>query len=562
MVKLPKWQVFLVLIGLLLLGVACDNANPTLSESPSMQPTFTPFQPIKPTSADETGNMLPVHSPDIQFGNSSKEIGTSQTVYFSPAVPESFRVNFPLPKEWQISDKPENSILQIIPSMEGAISWVYALVAPFPTVEDGTTLEDLIRIWRGDDTRVLLVTPDTYHAMIWLLGQSGNNVVQVRSNEELLSRAWQEHTLAIIPFEEITPRWKVLQVGGKSPLAKGEIQNYALEVHFAVKSESTLPEGTFQWLLEHRTNRDPESMTVLMLTGTTALVRAIGWKMETMGMSYPARDILDWLLEPDFLHISNEVSFNPQCPPADPNQTSLMFCSRPEYLDLFRAIDVEIIELSGNHNNDWGRNAFAYSLEQFQKEGWLWYAGGQNAQEANQPLLLEHNGNRIALLGCNHAGPPTVWATENEPGAAKCDFGLLENQIQSLREEGYLPVITLQHSEVYQSPPSDTQVRDFRRLAQAGAVIVSGSQAHFPQAMEFYEGAFIHYGLGNLFFDQMDIPVQGTRREFLDRHVFYKGKHINTQLYTAMLEDYARPRPMTAEERVEFLRAIFDAGGW
>lgn len=123
-------------------------------------------------------------------------------------------------------------------------------------------------------------------------------------------------------------------------------------------------------------------------------------------------------------------------------------------------------------------------------------------------------------------------------------------------------MITLQHSEVYQSPPSDTQVRDFRRLAQAGAVIVSGSQAHFPQAMEFYEGAFIHYGLGNLFFDQMDIPVQGTRREFLDRHVFYKGKHINTQLYTAMLEDYARPRPMTAEERVEFLRAIFDAGGW
>ena len=28
-----------------------------------------------------------------------------------------------------------------------------------------------------------------------------------------------------------------------------------------------------------------------------------------------------------------------------------------------------------------------------------------------------------------------------------------------------------------------------------------------------------------------------------------------------MLEDYARPRPMTAEERADFLRTIFEAAG-
>ena len=41
------------------------------------------------------------------------------------------------------------------------------------------------------------------------------------------------------------------------------------------------------------------------------------------------------------------------------------------------------------------------------------------------------------------------------------------------------------------------------RPADAGAVIVSGSQSHVPLQMEFYKGAFIHYGLGNLFFGQM-----------------------------------------------------------
>ncbi|RME88382.1 MAG: hypothetical protein D6770_07150, partial [Anaerolineae bacterium] len=99
-------------------------------------------------------------------------------------------------------------------------------------------------------------------------------------------------------------------------------------------------------------------------------------------------------------------------------------------------------------------------------------------------------------------------------------------------------------------------------IADAGATIVSGSQAHFPQAMEIYHGTFIHYGLGNLFFDQMDIPEWGTRREFLDRHVFYDGRYIGTELLTAMLEDYARPRPMTPDERESLLTTIFGVSDW
>ncbi len=101
-------------------------------------------------------------------------------------------------------------------------------------------------------------------------------------------------------------------------------------------------------------------------------------------------------------------------------------------------------------------------------------------------------------------------------------------------------------------------------MSDAGASIVSGSQAHFAQVMEFNGSSFIHYGLGNLFFDQMgDIPlIPGIRREFLDRHVIYDGRYISTELLTAMLEDYARPRPMTEAERADFLNEYFAASGW
>jgi len=91
-------------------------------------------------------------------------------------------------------------------------------------------------------------------------------------------------------------------------------------------------------------------------------------------------------------------------------------------------------------------------------------------------------------------------------------------------------------------------------------VIVSGSQAHQPQSFEFRNGAFIHYGLGNLFFDQM--ASAAVRQEFLDRHVIYDGRYISTELLTTFLEDFAQPRPMTADERAAFLAALFSASGW
>jgi poly-gamma-glutamate synthesis protein (capsule biosynthesis protein) len=53
-----------------------------------------------------------------------------------------------------------------------------------------------------------------------------------------------------------------------------------------------------------------------------------------------------------------------------------------------------------------------------------------------------------------------------------------------------------------------------------------------------------------------------TRREFLDRHVFYDGRYISTELLTALLEDYSRPRPMTPQERAAFLAEYFSISGW
>jgi poly-gamma-glutamate synthesis protein (capsule biosynthesis protein) len=222
---------------------------------------------------------------------------------------------------------------------------------------------------------------------------------------------------------------------------------------------------------------------------------------------------------------------------------------------LFKSLGVNVIELTGNHLLDKGVQPFENTLLLYQQSGIDYFAGGFSINEAKDPLLIEHNGNKIAFLGCNMAGPANVWATDSKSGVNFCDLSEMKDQIFNLVNEGFLPIFTFQYYESNSMKPAASQVNDFREMVIAGAVIVSGSQSHVPMTMEIYNGDFIHYGLGNLFFDQMDNI--NNRREFIDRHIFYDGKYIGTELLTAMLENYAQPRPMTEIERKGLLQDAF-----
>ena len=443
-------------------------------------------------------------------------------------------------------------------------SWVYAAVAPFPTLRDGVSWEELIALWNGEHPEletIYLPQEDLLTIEAIFKEPPTENAIIVEA-DQLLEQVWLDPIgIAIVPFESLEPRWKVLEVDGTSPIRKDfNPETYPLTVDFGLSGKPNELAVVMENLGWPRSNRDPEKLTILVMTGVTALTRATAWTMELKGITYPAEEIGPWLIEADLTHISNEVSFYDQCPAPTPDRTGLIFCSDPDYVELLQAIDVDLIELTGNHLEDYGEEPFLTTLEMYRENEWEYFGGGENLGEALQPLLIEHHGNRLAFLGCNVVGPFSVLAKEDSAGAAPCDDESLYPQLQQLRLEGYLPIFTFHWNEYYQAKPVTKHRDDFRAAIDAGAVIVSGSQAHQPQAMEFYGGGFIHYGLGNLFFDQMwSIEV---RQEFIDRHVFYAGKHISTELLTAFLEDFAQPRPMTEEERRYFLGVIFEASDW
>ncbi len=465
--------------------------------------------------------------------------------------------------------------LSIIPAAEGqaeyaSFSRVYAVVAAFPTIADAVTLDELKGLWAGnagDTFTQLLMSEETGRLLQAEWGSAASaNTVTVLTAADLLDAAWKSASaLAIIPFEELVPRWKVLKINGVSPLDKPlQVENYPLAFTFHLvgqKGFESVDGGTAALIAAAlpATNRDESKMTVVVMSGTTALVRTTAYKIETHGVEYPIADIKDWFLSADVRHVSNEISFSQDCPDPDPWTTSLRFCSKLAYLPVLQGLGINVVELTGNHLNDYGADKLAETIAIYKENGIQYFGGGLNLEDAQQPLEIVNNGNKLAFIGCNYVGPKSDFATEESAGSAPCDLAAYNARIAELKSQGYVVFATFQHNEVYVYMYDEAYQTAFIDAAQAGADVVQGSQAHFPMGFEFSGNSLIHYGLGNLLFDQMDYPVVGTRREFVDRHIVYDGKYINTELLTAYLTDWSRPVPMTSAERAQFLTDIFKA---
>ena len=340
----------------------------------------------------------------------------------------------------------------------------------------------------------------------------------------------------------------------QSPLRKNfDAEAYPLKAHFALSSDAfVLPES----------NHAPSKLTTVILTGVTALTRLTAKRMETKGITYPGEVLRDMFREADVLHINHESPFYSGCPYPDPKQSKEIFCSSPKYIGLFTDLGVDVMELSGDHFADYDDPAMLESIEIYKNAGIPYYGGGINEDDGKKPLLMEVNGNKIMFIGCDYK---TIYATAraDRPGSVRCDFDYITEQIRAYKAQGYLPIFTYQYHEFPTPETRPQQEIDYRIMADAGAVVVSGSQAHVAQGMEFYNDAFIHYGLGNLFFDQMSSKgTRITQYEFIDRHVFYDGKYLGVELITTFLEDYSRPRYMTQAEREKFLTQYFEYSGW
>jgi len=442
-------------------------------------------------------------------------------------------------------------------------------VQRFPSLREDITLDELRQAWAEPNGSPRLLMTQAIADDLTRLWGAPQGAVELAQAEELVGRLWaDEGATGIVPFERLEPRFCPLDLDGVSAVDNRlEPERWPLALRVWLHGSGAETEA----LLAHLrtsvlpTNRDSQKLTVLVMTGVTAMARMTALKMEQYGdPAYPAHVIASELAAADITHISNEVPLIPDCV-ADPTLNNVVLCSKPEYLAALEEVGADIVGLTGNHQNDFGHGAMLKSLEIYAQHGLNVYGAGANDVEARAPLMIEHNGNRLAFLGANEFGPPGAWATAYSPGSARFDLETMRAEIATLRPLVDVVLAELQYTEFnalgeYQAEPLPQQRADFEGLSAAGAGIVTGVQAHRPQAVDFTPNGVLLFGLGNLFFDQMN--SWETRQGLIARHAIYDGRHISTELLVTILEDWAQPRWATSEERRELLTSIFTASGW
>ena len=312
--------------------------------------------------------------------------------------------------------------------------------------------------------------------------------------------------------------------------------------------------------------RTKDQILTLAQTGVTALSRAMVSKLNQVGDgAFFAANLKDFLSAKDLTHISNEVSFADNCPGGT---NTVTLCSDWRMLDTITAIGTDIIELTGNHNDDYSTQANLNTIAKYEELGLKTFGGGKNEEEARKPLELSQKNAKITLLGYNNSTTTTAsgGATGNTPGANLYSEAVAKQQIEEAKARGDFVIVDVQYFECYSYPdgyvempacdaPISGQQTFFRHLIDLGADMVVGTQAHQPQTYELYQGKPIYYGLGNLFFDQTYWP--GTTRGYILTHYFLDGKYVQTKMSATVYDDTYQTRLMSAEaERSFFARLL------
>lgn len=483
----------------------------------------------------ETDGTLPVETPEQ-----------------STSAPFVFATNTPNSPDVLATPTPVQSITPT-PTYEPSIAdtkryQLFVPVVSFPSLRTNINRQDIDALLSGELQDNLLVDAVTAIA----LKEEGVTLhpqTTIVDSESVFNRLWQNRELyAIVPFDQLQLRYRILWVDDLHLL--DQLDTYPL----AFENESP--------------NFQPDRLTRLTLSGVTALTRQTRSALDKQGVLWASDGIVDYVRRSDFFHVSNEVSFIAGCPQTSGETlggTSSM-CSKPEHFELLELLDVDIVELSGNHNNDYGYDAYLDTLSYYESEGISVVGGGRTLADARQPLLINHAENRIALLSCNIVGPYYAMVNEDpqllggvRPGAADCASDWLETELSRLSAERYVVVMTVQHQEFEEYAPTQSQQFDFRQWANWGADAVLGTSAHKPQIFEFFQAeqgsiSYLHYGMGNLYFDQ---PFWGNMRFFMNTLLIYDNTLLTVDLFPGIIEDNARPRLMTPDERLNFLHFMF-----
>ncbi|MHB1135660.1 MAG: CapA family protein [Coriobacteriia bacterium] len=163
----------------------------------------------------------------------------------------------------------------------------------------------------------------------------------------------------------------------------------------------------------------------------------------------------------------------------------------------------DFLSLANNHVLDCGPEAMLDSIARLDSAG-IGHAGaGADKGVAWTPAVREIDGTTVAFLGFSHILPAGFVATDARAGFARGrgNMDAVEDAIRAAKEQYDYVLVSFHWGVEKEDYVNGDQVADAHRAIDAGADMVLSHHPHVIQAMEYYNGKFIAYSMGDFVFD-------------------------------------------------------------
>ena len=282
-----------------------------------------------------------------------------------------------------------------------------------------------------------------------------------------------------------------------------------------------------------------ENKWTLIATGDVIPARSVNYKTITnKDFTWAWKDIAPLLKTGDITVINLESPLLSDCPMTN---EGFIFCADMRHIEGLVYAGVDVATLANNHIGNYGKNGIDETVK-------LLRSHGIDVTGINEePPIRVVNNIRVGFLAYNDIGA-------KEEGVSWADTGVMEKEIQKLRNKVDVVVVSMSWGVEYTATPSARQKELAHFIIDSGADFVLGNHPHWTQPVEVYQGKYIVYAHGNTIFDQM--WSEETKVGVIGKYTFSGLRLINIEFIPTYIKDYGQPILLTGDAKEKVLQKM------
>ncbi len=222
---------------------------------------------------------------------------------------------------------------------------------------------------------------------------------------------------------------------------------------------------------------------------------------------FALKNIRDVLAQDDLTIVNFEGTLTESTyVPSSKRENQFLFSAPPEYVAMLTENSIEAVSLENNHVMDHGEDVYTETQTHLSNAGVIWSGDGEIG-------VYEAKGIQIAMLSylCIDRYDQLWDVVPADIAAAKAQYPIV--------------IVNFHWGNELDYAPTKNQIKMGRLAVDSGADLVLGHHSHRIQPIEYYNGAYICYSLGNFCFAGNSKPSDMTSYLFQTRFRIREGEN-------------------------------------